>query len=104
MGGYFAAPTRGAPPPQQWTNNSTLPVDHVLAGNMESACSFFMTRLALLSLVRTETTSYPHFPGLQPVCLDSPLHHPSPTIHFPTGETPPPKPPFQQLALSWPTW
>ena len=36
--GYFAAPTRGAPPPQQWTNNSTLPVDHVLAGNMESAC------------------------------------------------------------------
>ena len=36
--GYFVAPTRGAPPPQQWTNNSTLPVDHVLAGNMESAC------------------------------------------------------------------
>merc|ERR1719234_344656 len=57
----------------------------------------YMTRLVLLSLVHTKTTSYPHFPGLPPVCLDFPLHHPSLTILFPTGGTPPPKPPFQPL-------
>merc|ERR1719234_1809677 len=58
----------------------------------------FMTRLGLLSLVHTKTTSYPHYPGLPPVCLDSPRHHPSPTILFPTGGTPPPKPLSQPLA------
>merc|ERR1712142_741768 len=36
--GYFVAPVRGVPPTQHWCNNSSLPVDHVLAGNMESAC------------------------------------------------------------------
>merc|ERR1719234_2446386 len=64
----------------------------------------FMTRLVLSSLVRTKTTSYPHFPGLPPVSLDFPRHHPSLTILFPTGETPPPKPPFQPSVLSWQTW
>lgn len=36
--GYFVTPVRGAPPTQHWTNNSQLAVDHVLAGNVESAC------------------------------------------------------------------
>ena len=36
--GYFVAPTRGVPVTQHWTNNSSLAVDHVLAGNVESAC------------------------------------------------------------------
>lgn len=35
--GYFVAPVRGVPPTQHWTNNSTLPIDHILAGNVESA-------------------------------------------------------------------
>ena len=35
--GYFVAPTRGVPPTQHWTNNSALPIDHILAGNVESA-------------------------------------------------------------------
>lgn len=35
--GYFVAPTRGTSPGQQWTNNSKLAVDHVLAGSFESA-------------------------------------------------------------------
>jgi coatomer protein complex subunit alpha (xenin) len=35
--GYFVAPTRGVPPNQHWTNNSALPVDHILGGNIESA-------------------------------------------------------------------
>merc|ERR1719245_1066228 len=36
--GYFVAPVRGVPPTQHWCNNSSLPVDHILAGNVESAC------------------------------------------------------------------
>jgi len=35
--GYFVAPVRGTPPTQHWTNNSALPIDHILAGNVESA-------------------------------------------------------------------
>merc|ERR1719239_390713 len=53
----------------------------------------FMTRLVLLSLVHTKTTSYPHYLGLPPVCLDSPRHPPSLTTLSPTGGMPPPKPP-----------
>merc|ERR1719361_3306276 len=34
--GYFVAPVRGAPPTQHWCSNSQLPVDHILAGNVES--------------------------------------------------------------------
>ncbi len=29
---------RGVPPTTHWTNNSSLAMDHILAGNMESAC------------------------------------------------------------------
>ena len=36
-GEYFVPPTRGTPLSQQWTNNSRLVVDHVLAGSFESA-------------------------------------------------------------------
>jgi len=46
--GYFVAPTRGVPPTQHWTNNSTLPVDHILAGNMESACRLLHDQVAVV--------------------------------------------------------
>ena len=36
--GYFVAPVHGVPPTLQWCNNSCLPVDHVLASEVESAC------------------------------------------------------------------
>ena len=35
---YFAPPTKGQSPAQNWTNNSSLPIDHVVAGSFESAC------------------------------------------------------------------
>merc|ERR1712012_88502 len=71
--GYFVAPTRGAPPPQQWTNNSTLPVDHVLAGNMESACRLLHDQVGVVefgpykshfmsTLSRPSTPPLPHYP------------------------------------------
>ena len=37
---YFAPPTKGQSPAQNWTNNSSLPIDHVVAGSFESACRF----------------------------------------------------------------
>merc|ERR550519_2204978 len=46
--GYFVAPTRGVPPTQHWTNNSVLPVDHILAGNMESACRLLHDQVAVV--------------------------------------------------------
>ena len=35
--GYFVTPTKGVPQTQIWTNNSRLPVDHILAGSFETA-------------------------------------------------------------------
>jgi coatomer protein complex subunit alpha (xenin) len=34
---YFVPPTKGTPQTVVWTNNSPLPVDHVLAGSFTSA-------------------------------------------------------------------
>ena len=36
--GYFVPPTKGQCPAQNWANNSSLPVDHIVAGQFESAC------------------------------------------------------------------
>lgn len=36
--GYYVAPTKGINPCQIWANNSSLPVDHIVAGSFESAC------------------------------------------------------------------
>jgi coatomer protein complex subunit alpha (xenin) len=36
--GYFSPPTKGQSPAMNWTNNSSLPVDHIAAGAFESAC------------------------------------------------------------------
>lgn len=35
--GYYSPPTKGIPPTQNWTSNSKLPIDHILAGSFESA-------------------------------------------------------------------
>lgn len=35
--GYYSPPTKGAPPSQLWVSNSSLAVDHILAGSFESA-------------------------------------------------------------------
>lgn len=75
--GYFVAPTRGVPPTQHWTNNSTLPVDHILAGNIESACRLLHDQVGVvnftaykthfmstLSRARTSLTGLPCVPSL----------------------------------------
>ena len=35
--GYFVPPVKGTNQAQVWCNNSSLPVDHILAGAFESA-------------------------------------------------------------------
>merc|ERR1719356_319410 len=46
--GYFVAPVRGLPPTTHWCNNSSLPVDHVLAGNVESACRLLHDKVGVV--------------------------------------------------------
>lgn len=75
--GYFVAPTKGLSPCQVWANNSSLPMDHIVAGAFESACrllhdqvgvvnfepyrSHFMTNYARS---RTYFTALPLLPAL----------------------------------------
>eukprot|EP00095_Tigriopus_kingsejongensis_P002882 maker-scaffold52_size450388-snap-gene-3.20 protein:Tk02882 transcript:maker-scaffold52_size450388-snap-gene-3.20-mRNA-1 annotation:"coatomer subunit alpha isoform 11" len=75
--GYFAPPTKGQSPAQNWASNSALPVDHIVAGSFESACrllhdqvgvvnfepykSFFMTDFAR---GRTSFVALPALPAL----------------------------------------
>jgi len=72
--GYFVAPVRGVPPTQHWCNNSSLPVDHILAGNVESACrllhdqvgvvDFTQYKQHFLSTFSRSSTSYAALPCL----------------------------------------
>merc|ERR1711971_965717 len=75
--GYFVAPVRGAPPTQHWCNNSQLPVDHILAGNVESACrllhdqvgvvDFTQYKQHFLSTFSRSSTAYSALPSLPSV-------------------------------------
>jgi len=75
--GYFVAPTRGVPPSQHWTNNSSLPIDHILAGNVESAFRLLHDQVGVVnfeaykshfiasySRSRTTLVGMPSAPGL----------------------------------------
>lgn len=59
--GYFVAPVRGAPPTQHWCSNSQLPVDHILAGNVESACRLLNDQVGVWTSPSTSSTSSPPF-------------------------------------------
>ena len=50
--GYFVAPVRGVPPTQHWCNNSSLPVDHILAGNVESACRLLHDQVGVVDFTQ----------------------------------------------------
>merc|ERR1712227_1067540 len=50
--GYFVAPVRGVPPTQHWCNNSSLPVDHILAGNLESACRLLHDQVGVVDFTQ----------------------------------------------------
>jgi len=75
--GYFVAPTRGVPATQHWTNNSGLPIDHILAGNVESAFRLLHDQVGVVnfqaykphfvasySRSRTTLVGMPSAPGL----------------------------------------
>jgi coatomer protein complex subunit alpha (xenin) len=47
---YFVAPTRGVSVPQQWTNNSKLAIDHVLAGSFETAARLLQDQIGVVNI------------------------------------------------------
>merc|ERR1739844_700159 len=47
--GYFVAPTKGTNPSTHWANNSSLPVDHILAGSFESACRLLHDQVGVVN-------------------------------------------------------
>ncbi|CAF4662195.1 unnamed protein product, partial [Rotaria sp. Silwood2] len=47
--GYFVAPTKGQSVPQAWTQNSKLPVDHILSGSFESAMRLLHDQVGIVS-------------------------------------------------------
>ena len=75
--GYFVAPTKGQSVPQYWTQNSKLPVDHVLSGSFESAMRLLHDQVGIVSFEeykqiflqiysrsRTAFTALPSLPAL----------------------------------------
>ncbi len=75
--GYFVAPTKGQSVPQAWTQNSKLPIDHVLSGSFESAMRLLHDQVGIVSFEeykqlflqiysrsRTTFTALPTLPGL----------------------------------------
>merc|ERR1712223_1932861 len=46
---YFVAPTKGTNPRQIWANNSSCPVDHILAGTFESACRLLHDQVGVVN-------------------------------------------------------
>src|SRR5687768_11425116 len=48
---FYVTPIRGVPMPQQWTNNSKLVVDHVLAGSFESAGRLLHDQIGVIDLI-----------------------------------------------------
>lgn len=47
--GYFVPPTKGNSPAQNWANNSSLPVDHIVAGSFESACRLLHDQVGVVN-------------------------------------------------------
>lgn len=47
--GYFVPPTKGQSPAQNWANNSTLAMDHIVAGQFESACRILHDQASIVN-------------------------------------------------------
>ena len=74
---YFVAPTKGTNPCQIWANNSSLPMDHIVAGSFESACRLLHDQVGVVNFEpyrnhfmtnyarsRTSFTALPMLPSL----------------------------------------
>ncbi|KAF6212403.1 hypothetical protein GE061_012925 [Apolygus lucorum] len=75
--GYFVPPTKGVSQTLVWSNNSQLPVDHVMAGSFESAFRLLKEQvgvvefeplksifMAAYSMARTSYTPLPSLPSI----------------------------------------
>ena len=94
--GYFVAPTKGQSVPQYWTQNSKLPVDHVLSGSFETAMRLLHDQvgvvafeeykplfLQIYSRSRTAFTALPSLPSLSAYPLRNWRDAHSPKLFFP---------------------
>ena len=71
---YFVAPTKGTNPCQIWANNSSLPMDHIVAGSFESACRLLHDQVGVVNFepyrqhfmtnYARSKTSFPALPNL----------------------------------------
>ena len=58
---YFAPPPKGQSPAQNWTNNSSLPIDHVVAGSFESACRLLHDQTGVVDFAPFRSLFMAHF-------------------------------------------
>jgi len=96
VSGYFVAPTKGQSVPQSWTQNSKLPVDHVLSGSFESAMRLLHDQVGVVSFEeykplflqiysrsRTSFTGLPSLPCLYSFPLRNWREAHSPKLFYP---------------------
>ena len=57
----FAPPPKGQSPAQNWTNNSSLPIDHVVAGSFESACRLLHDQTGVVDFAPFRSLFMAHF-------------------------------------------
>ena len=94
--GYFVAPTKGQSIGQFWSQNSKLPVDHVLAGSFESAMRLLHDQVGVVSFdeykqlflqiysrSRTAFTALPSLPSLYAYPLRNWRDAHSPKLFYP---------------------
>ena len=76
--GYFVPPPAGKSLPANWTTNSQLAVDHVLAGSFDTACRLLNDQIGVVSfapLQDTMTSLFQHSRALyQPLPITAPLY------------------------------
>jgi hypothetical protein len=99
--GYCVAPVWGVPSTQHWCNNSSLPLDHVMAGNMESAYRLLLDQVWVVDFspyqqhfLSTFSRSLTMFS-----CLASTLPH-----HHVPPPPPPPSPTTPNSTLRTQLW
>ena len=71
--GYFVPPTKGTNPSTHWANNSSLPVDHILAGSFESACRLLHDQVGIVNFEPYQTLFMTNYARSKTSCTALPL-------------------------------
>ena len=71
--GYFVAPTKGTNACTHWANNSSLAVDHILAGSFESACRLLHDQVGIVNFDPYRTLFMTNYARSRTSCTALPL-------------------------------